>query len=549
MYVDSCQIKKKYVRHLLRENYREDGKVKHRTIANLSKCPGDVIDAIKLALKHKSKLQALYSIAEDITLQQGKSFGAVWLVNDIAKQLGIEKALTHSRNGKLALWQTVARVINQGSRLSAVRLASTTLACDILGITETFNEDDLYSNLDWISEEQSKIEDRLFKQRDKSNNNGLYLYDVTSSYLEGQYNELSAFGYNRDGKRGKKQIVIGLLCDSSGVPLSVEAFDGNRHDTTTVASQIHKIAKRFSGTSVTFVGDRGMIKSKQVEDLFDHGIHYITAITKAQIEALLKYEIIQMSLFDHDIAEVEMEDGLRYIIRRNPFRATEIKSIRDEKLNTLSEKVKAKNKYLSEHPRAKTEVAKKSVEEELTKLKLGKWVSIENEERTLKVVTDNDALEEVSKLDGCYVLKTDLKKEMASTDIVHSRYQALSLVERAFRTMKTDHLEVRPIHVRLKKRTQGHVFIVMLAYLIIQELAKRWRDLNITVEEGLRELGTLTVTDLLIRDEVKINLIPKPSPLVAKLLKCAKVSLPGAIPSRGVNVATRRKLSKTRLNP
>ena len=198
-------------------------------------------------------------MSKDISLHQGSSVGAVCTIYDIARQLGIHKALGPTREGKLALWQVIARVINQGSRLSAVRLAGSHAACDILGV-DTFNEDDLYKNLDWLSQKQQVIEDRLFINTYNDKEPGLFLYDVTSSYFEGSCNELGAFGYNRDGKKGKRQIVIGLLCDEWGKPVSIEVFKGNTNDTKTLYSQIQKAVKRFGGNDITFVGDRGMIK-------------------------------------------------------------------------------------------------------------------------------------------------------------------------------------------------------------------------------------------------------------------------------------------------
>jgi len=212
-----------------------------------------------------------------------------------------------TRAGKLALWQVIARVIDQGSRLSVVRLAGSHTACDVLNLGK-FNEDDLYDNLYWLWENQAKIEDRLFEKRNGMKRNEdkqqLFLYDVTSSYLEGTENKLAAFGYGRDGKKGKRQIVIGLLCDETGIPLSIEVFKGNTKDPATFGSQVRKVVERFGGGEVTFVGDRGMIKSGQIEDLNKEGFHYITAITKPQIEKLLKTGVIQMELFDQDLAEV-----------------------------------------------------------------------------------------------------------------------------------------------------------------------------------------------------------------------------------------------------
>jgi hypothetical protein len=211
MYIDTSHITrggKTYTRHLLRESYGANGQVLHRTIANVSHCSAAEIEAMRLALRHKEDLESLGTIQDAITLKQGMSFGAVWTVYHIARRLGIEKALGTTREGKLALWQVIARVIDQGSRLSAVRLAMTHAACDVLGVGP-FDEEALYEHLDWLAGAQAAVEDRLYAQRTKSKPVTLFLYDVTSSYLEGAQNELAAFGYNRDGKKGKRQIVIG----------------------------------------------------------------------------------------------------------------------------------------------------------------------------------------------------------------------------------------------------------------------------------------------------------------------------------------------------
>jgi len=451
MYIEKTNSRGKYTCYLLRETYRENGKVKHRTIANLSGCHEEEIQAMRLALKHKENLSQLISVTEAVSLRQGLSVGAVWLVFNIAKKTGITEALGNSRQGKLALWQVIARVIDQGSRLSAVRLAGSHAACDILGL-EPFNEDGLYENLDWLDENQSKIEDRLFKSSYPNQKPGLYLYDVTSSYLEGQYNELSAFGYNRDGKKGKRQIVIGLLCDETGRPLSIEVFVGNTQDTATVASQIQKVSQRFGGGDITFVGDRGMIKNRQIEDLAEYGFHYITAITKPQIESLINKGLIQMTLFDRHLAEIKTDAGIRYILRRNPERALEIRQSRDGKLASLRQMVKKQNDYLAEHPRASVDIALRKVNDRCEKLKVSKWaeaVAVTVSDRKISLTTDQDVLAEIEKLDGCYVLKTDLKKQAASKETIHSRYQDLAQVEWAFRTSKTVQLEMRPVHVRL----------------------------------------------------------------------------------------------------
>ncbi len=545
MYVDTSKSQGKYVRYLLRENYRENGKIKHRTIANISRCSDEEIEAVRLALKHKKDLSSLVSLNSDLSLCQGLSIGAVWLVYDIARQLGITKALGPSREGKLALWQVIARVIDQGSRLSAVRLAGSHAACDILGL-DIFNEDDLYANLDWLYAKQAVIENRLLKQTYPDQKPELFLYDVTSSYLEGTCNELGAFGYNRDGKKGKKQIVIGLLCDEVGRPLSIEVFAGNTHDTGTFAIQIRKVAERFGGGEVTFVGDRGMIKSRQIKDLLGHGFHYITAITKPQIETLLSNGTIQMGLFDKEIAEVEDKSGIRYVLRRNPIRAEEIQQSRSSKLKSLEQAVKKQNAYLEEHPRAHLDVALRKIKEYSRKLRISKWIMLSVSERKIFITVDQSSFDEEAKLDGCYVIKTDLQKEVANKKIIHDRYKDLTLVEWAFRTSKTVELEIRPVHVRLAKRTQGHAFVVMLAYRIVQELANRWSKIDLTVDEAIKELSTLCAIEMKVKGKSLCNKIPEPRESISKLLKAANVKMPEALSCHGIKVATRKKLPERR---
>ena len=549
MYVDSCTTKspkgKTYTRHLLREAYRYHGQVKHRTVANLSKCSEVEVEAIRLALRHKDDLAALLDAADGAALEQGPSVGAVLVVQGVAKELGIAGALGSSRQGKLGLWQVIARVIDQGSRLSAVRLAGQHAACDILGL-DGFDEDALYANLDWLCAHQAKIEDRLFRTLDPGDPSGLFLYDVTSSYFEGTHNELSAFGYNRDGKRGKKQIVIGLLCNGAGVPLSIEVFPGNTQDPKTVAAQVRKVAARFGGGEVTFVGDRGMLKSDQVEDVLEHGFHYLTAITKPQIDALLGQGVFDMSLFDHRLAEVTTEAGVRYILRRNPVRAAEVNASRDDKLATLRRLVAKENAYLTEHPKATVEKARQRVAGRCQRFRLHEWVAVEASERVLSLVVDEAARTEAARLDGCYVLKTDLSAEAVSKEVVHDRYRGLALVEQAFRTSKTVELEMRPIHVRLETRTRGHAFVVMLAYRIVQHLAECWHDLDVTVGEGIAALSSLCATDVVIGGTATCAQVPTPRDQVRQLVDATGLTLPGAIPRTGATVATRKKLPSRR---
>ncbi|MEW5980722.1 MAG: IS1634 family transposase, partial [Acidobacteriota bacterium] len=382
--------------------------------------------------------------------------------------------------------------------------ATTTLtpgACDILELEE-FDEDDLYHNLDWLAEHQEQIEDRVFHRRYGTQKPDLYLYDVTSSYLQGVCNALAAFGYSRDGKAGKMQIVYGLLCDFEGVPVSIQAFPGNTSDTKTFGAQVHKVTQRFGGGAVTFVGDRGMIKGPQIQQLQaeqEHEFHYITAITKSQVEALLKRGLIQMTLFDETVAEV-LDGDVRYVLRRNPERADAIAAGRQSKLASLQKLVEAKNTYLAEHPRASVAAAQREIETREKTLRLPDVV-LTLIERTFSVSPQAEAWAEAAKLDGCYCLKTDVLAHQASKETIHDRYKDLAQVEWAFRTSKTGLLEARPFFVRLEKRTRGHLLVVMLAYLLVQELASCWHDLELTVEEGLGELKSLCTTRVTVKGQ------------------------------------------------
>ena len=541
MFVDTApsrQHGKVYYRHLLRDSYREDGKVKHRTIANLSHCSPEEIEAIRFALKHKKDLTSLINI-NDIGAAQGMRIGAVFSLLKVAERIGLPGVLGRHQEGRLALWQVIARCIDQGSRLSAVRLAESHAVCDVLGL-DSFNEDDLYENLAWIAQQQETIEKRLFWQFYGGTEPQLFLYDVTSSYLEGEMNALAAFGYNRDGKKGKKQLVIGLLTGPDGTPIAVRVFEGNTPDSKTVAEQVRILGESLGVKEVTVVGDRGMLKQTGIELLGEKSFHYITAITKPQIRKLLREGVFQMELFEETVCEVSHE-GERYILRRNPVRSREMARTREEKLARMKKLVDERNVYLGEHPGASLEVAQRKVEGRITALKTTGWIRVVNHGRTLGLVIDEAAREEDARLDGCYAIRTDLSAEVATAETIHERYKDLTRVERAFRTFKNGHLELRPIFVRNEETTRGHVFVVMLAYLLERELDRYWRDLEVTVPEGIDELGSIRGVELTIGDAA-CQKIPTPTGLSKALLNAADIRLPEVMPARKVHVATRKKL-------
>lgn len=533
---------KVYETVLLRESYREGNKVKKRTVANLTNCSEQEIAAIELALKHKGNLTDL-SLQNNPTIKEGLSIGGVWVVYEMAQRLGIVDALGNNRQAQLALWQIIARVLEQGSRLSAIRLGKTYAIASTIELKKGFNEDDLYENLSWLCQNQAQIEDRIFFSKQKETPPNLFLYDVTSSYLEGEQNELAEWGYNRDKKKGKKQIVIGLLTNEEGTPVTTEVFRGNTQDTSSFASQIQKCKERFKCENVTLVGDRGMIKSGQIKDLNKHGFHYITAITKAQIETLITRDVIQYTLFDDQLVEVEHEN-VRYLLRRNPVRAEEIAKSRTSKQKNIEKLVNTQNTYLQEHPKAKAETALKKINAKIKQLNLTAWLNVSAQDRILIIDLDNEAIMEESKLDGCYVIKTDLAKSSINAQSVHERYKDLAMVESAFRTVKSD-LDIRPVYVRKEENTRGHVLVVMLAYTIIRELDKAWQHLYLTVEEGLRSLSTLTMLEVSYDKEKTFQNIPEPRDQNKLMLDALGINLPKILAKNRARVVTKKSRRKS----
>ena len=565
MYVDKTTVTRKngkeYTQYLLRTSHREGKKTVKTTLLNITHFGVETCEAIKFALSNKGRLNELGIATSDLSiinealqLAQEKPIGDVWLLHQIATKIGIVDALGDSSEARLALWQIIARTLDQGSRLSAARLARNR-EIDFLQLGN-LTEKDFYKNLDWIADNQTRIEKALYKKRYGNEPCKLFLYDVTSSYFEGIKNELAAFGHNRDGKRGKLQIVVGLLCAEDGAPVAVEVFEGNTNDTKTFHSQIRKAADRFNAVQVVFVGDRGMIKSTQQKELTEENFNFITALTKAQIESLIKKDIVQLELFDEEINEVITEDGKRYIMKRNPVRAEEIAASRKSKLQSLLDFIAKKNEYLSSHRKASPEKALQHVNRRAIALKIDSWIKCEVDESSRKITLqiDDSKLSEISLLDGCYCLTTNVSVDIMAKDDVHSRYKDLAMVEEAFRTCKTGHLELRPIYVRKSGRTRAHVFVVMLSYLLVRELRDHWREVDATVEENLRSLSSLCGVRVTVQG-IEIYKIPSPRVELRQLFKLSGVSVPKVLPkdngsanagSVGGKVDTERKLPSRR---
>jgi transposase len=449
---------------LLRRGYRENGKAKNQTLANLSGYSPERVEALRRALKGEFD-----GVLGDVDPISDRTFGVLFVLNQLADRLGITKALGRNTMAKLALFLVLARVAHQGSRLSAVRWAKNHCVAEILGLSD-FNKKDLYQALDWMARHQDKIEKKLFRAyaKSKGSPNMLVLYDVTSCYLEGECNEFAAHGFNRDKKKGKKQIVIGLLTGADGEPLAVKVFEGNTSDCTTVSTQIDVIKKRFNIEEVVFVGDRGMIKSKGKQALGENGLKYITALTNPQVNKLLKDGIIQLGLFDQTVCEV-CHGNLRLVLRRNDAVRYKEEKRRERKIVKLTQLLDNRNAFVRQSKRADPQSGLRILQNWVMRHKISSFVTLSLDDRQIRLTVDDSAKAQAGLLDGCYVLETDVSQEMLDAKTVDERYRSLQQVERDFRTLKTGFLEIRPLFVRKRDRTSGHAFIAMLALKIVRE--------------------------------------------------------------------------------
>jgi hypothetical protein len=513
---------------LLRESYREGGKVRTRTIANLTRWAPERIAAMERLVKGEFD-----GWSGEMT--SGEIFGVLFALKQLADQVGITRVLGSAPESKLNLFLILARIAHGGSRLSAVRWAQQHTVDDVLGLG-AFDEDDLYAALDWLAGQQQRIEQALYQAYVKRCGQPpvLVLYDVTSSYFEGECNELGQFGYNRDGKRGKQQIVIGLLTAEDGEPLAVRVFEGNTADPATVSEQIKILKESFGIAEVVMVGDRGMIKAKGKAALSAEGWRYITALTDAQVRTLLKQGVLQPDLFDDHLCEVEHE-GKRLIVRRNEAVRIREARRRADKLKQLHEKIAERNAFVEQSQRASAEKGLAALQRWVKHHKLGKFVTLTLEGRVIVCALDEDAQAEDALLDGCYILETDVPKALLDAKTVDERYRDLQQVERNFRTVKTSFLEIRPIFLRKAERTKAHVFVAMLALKITRQLEAGLRQTfgttdedaaAITLEDALVALGRLTYLYSTDRNGDRHVYLPRPDELQNKILKALGLTFP-----------------------
>jgi len=457
---------------LLRESYRDGGKVKTRTLANLTDWPDAKVEALRRVLKGETG-----GLGQgEAQIERSLPHGHVAAVLGMARKLKLDKLLPNGpeRLSKLALAMLVARVLEPAAKLATARQLSEATAAHSLGAVlelGAVDEDELYAALDLLGEAQPRIEAALAKRHLRDG--CLVLYDLTSSYLEGRKCELGQFGYGRDGKKGKLQIVFGLLCAADGCPVAVEVFEGNTGDPSTLAAQVTKLKERFGLSRVVLAGDRGMItKARIEEDLAPAGLDWLTALRAPAIQELAADNgPLQFSLFDErDMAEITSPDypGERLIVCRNKALAAE-RARKREDLLAATEKELAKvaaSVTRSRTPLAGADKIGLKAGAVLNKRKMAKHFELTITDASFSYSRKEASIQKEAALDGFYVLRTSVPAETLDAPAVVSAYKSLSQVERAFRSIKTVDLEVRPIHHRLAERVRAHVFLCMLAYYV-----------------------------------------------------------------------------------
>ena len=463
---------KTYHSHLLRRTFRQDGKVKHETLGNISHLPPHVIDLVRRALKGES----LVNPEAAFSCLRSSPHGHVAAVLGSLKQLDLHSLIArpNSRLRNLVLAMIVARIVDPRSKLATARALTPESTVSTLGQMLNLgavNENELYAAMDWLVRRQRGIEKRLAQRH--LHDNTLMLYDLTSSYFEGHCCPLAQRGHSRDGKRGTLQIVFGLLCTADGCPIAVEVFEGSTSDPKTVAAQVDKIRHRFGLQRVVLVGDRGMLTGARIrEDLMGHdGLRWITTLRAPTIRKLIKAGKVAQTMFDErDLAEISSPDfpGERLIVCRNPVLADQRHRKRQEMLaateKELAPIVKATGR--AKEPLRGAAAIGMRVGKVIDQRKMSKHFITEISDDSFSYRRDLEKIAAEEELDGLYIVRSNVEPELFDSEQTVMAYKDLAKVERAFRSMKTVDLKVRPIYHRTAQRVRAHVLLCLLAYYV-----------------------------------------------------------------------------------
>lgn len=473
MYIERVPNRNSPPAVLLRESYREGNQVRKRTLANLSKLPDNAVDGLRTLLKGGI---AIENLEDAFSIERSRPHGHVAAVLGTLFKLELDKLICAQkcRKRQLVMAMIVARIIDPRSKLATVRGLNPDTCFSTLGeILEVSHadEDELYAAMDWLLQRQPEIENSLAKKHLREGT--LILYDVSSTYFEGTHCPLAQFGYNRDRKKGKLQIVFGLLCNPQGCPIAVEVFEGNTGDPTTLPKQVEKVRSRFGIERVVWVADRGMITQARIkEDLQLLELDWITALRSNQIRVLVETDAIQLSLFDQqDLAEITSPDypGERLIACRNPLLAQSRAQKREELLQAterLLDKITAATMRAKRPLRGADKIGLR-VGKVLNQFGVGKHFCFQITDESFDYTRNQESISQESALDGLYVIRTTVEATTLNTPDTVRAYKSLSTVEQAFRSYKTIDLKVRPIFHHLADRVKAHIFLCMLAYYVI----------------------------------------------------------------------------------
>jgi len=515
--------------------------VVHETLANFSRLPAELVALIEGFCHGRlpaSPARSTPPASAATALHVGPCYGLLAGLHALARELGIVGAVGEStRTQRLALYLIYARLAHQGSRLSAARASEDHALREVLQVG-AFDEDDLYGAREYLAAHQRQIESALAP---KAAPGAVFLYDVTSVYFEGQHNELAAFGYNRDGQRGKVQRVAGLLTDGAGEPLSIQLYAGNTSGPPTFLDAVEQLKVRFGTEEIAVVGDRGMIKALGRAALGEAHFRYVTALTDPQVRALLKAGVLQLGLFEDQPAEVRV-GSKRYVLRCNPQTQARERARRADQWERVRGWIQARNTAVAVQPRCDPQSSLRGAQGRVQKYRLGGWVSVRLEGRQVVWTEDALARETEAQLDGCYVVESDLPVAAATPQAVHDRYLDLTQVERDFRTLKTGLLEIRPVFLRKAERTRGHALVSLLALKLARALDRRVAPLGLTVDDAVERLKGVRLVCL---GEAKLGLWR-----LADTYPAAQREVLGVLPELAAPVLSLGKANRRRLrNP
>jgi transposase len=471
-----------YEAHLLRRSYREGGKVKNETLANLSRLPRETVELVRRSLRGEQFLSAVDGFEIERSLPHGHVAAALGMARRLELARLLERQPSPERSRVLAM--VVQQLLAPGSKLACTRaLGQSTLAEELA--VEGVDADQLYAALDWLSARQERIERRLARRHLAEGSH--VLYDVSSSYFEGRTCPLLALGYSRDGRRGSLQIVYGLLCDRNGRPVAIEVFPGGLHDDKTLPTQIEKLRARFGFTTLVLIIDRGMATKANLERLAaEPGLGWITALKAPQVKKLVKEGALQLSLFDEqNLGEIESADypGERLVVCRNPLVAAERARKREDLLQATEAALAPIKQRVDAGTLVEAAEIALAVGQVINKRKVKKHFELAIADGRFDYRRKQEQIDEEAALDGFYVLRTNLAEQtLTAPDVVRS-YKQLAHAERAFRTLKGPELELRPIRHRREDRVRAHAFLCLLAYYLEWHLRAAWAPLLFTDEQ------------------------------------------------------------------